>query len=267
MGSVPAAEQPRASFLRRPPPSLSRSGGERGPTLRRDLCPAQRRRAGGSLRGPGPALRPLSKGPSRLPLSSRLPGRRGEVTHPPARRGKERIAQGAPKPRAGESEWAPRRGIVCVCVCECGCARVQRRVCLESALGGPVPRGRSAGGRGLGPVPGQSPVEPERDGGSRRDDTPGGWAGALKGGRGALGPAADPAPKYRPRRRGPLLLTSADLLAGKKLGGREPARHGARPPGVCRRRARSPPPRGCPASAVSGARPARSRRGAHHERR
>lgn len=213
MGSVPAAEQPRASFLRRPPPSLSRVGGERGPTLRRDLCPAQRRRAGGSLRGPGPALRPLSTGPSRLPLSSRLPRRRGEVTHPPARRGKERIAQGAPKPRAGEPEWAPRRAL---CVCECGCARVQRRVCLESALGGPVPRGRSAGGRGLGSAPGQSPVEPEREGGSRRDGAPGGWAGALKGGRGALGPAADPAPRYRPRRRGPLLLKSADLLAGEE---------------------------------------------------
>lgn len=56
-------------------------------------------------------------------------------------------------------------------------------------------------------------------------------------------------------------------LLGKKLGGREPARRGARPPGVRRGRARSPPLRGCPASAVSGARPARSRRGAHHERR
>lgn len=153
------------------------------------------------------------------------------------------------------------------------CVRVQRRVCLESALGGPVPRGRSAGGRGLGSTPGQSPVEPKRGGGGRQNGTPGGQAGALKEGRGALGPAAVPAPRCRPRRRSPILLTSKDLPAGKKFGRVEPARREARPPGpprppeVRRSRARSPPLRDRPASTVSGARPARSLRSAHHERR
>ena len=132
----------------------------------------------------------------------------------------------------------------------------------ECALGGPVPRGRSAGGRGSGFAPGQSPVEPERRGGGR--------AGALKGGLGIFGPAAAPAPRCRPRRLCPLLLTSADLPAGKKLERREPERRGAgppRPPGVRRGRARSQPLHGRPASKVSGARRARSPKGAHHERR
>lgn len=112
VGSVPPS---LAAELLVSPPSFSRGGGERGPTLRLDLRPAQRRPAGGSLRGSGPAPRPVPTGPSRLPLSSPLPGRRGEVTHPlPRRRRKERIAPGAPKPRAGEPEWAPPGGFVSV---------------------------------------------------------------------------------------------------------------------------------------------------------
>ena len=58
VGLVPAAKQPSASFFCRPLLSLSCGGGQRGPTLRRDLRSVQRRRAGGSLRGPGPTLNP-----------------------------------------------------------------------------------------------------------------------------------------------------------------------------------------------------------------
>lgn len=151
------------------------------------------------------------------------------------------------------------------------CARACSVVSVsECALGGPIPKGRSAGGRGSGSAPGQSPVEPERRGGGRRDGAPGGRAGALKEGLGIFGPAAAPAPRCRPRRLCPLLLTSADLPAGKKLERQEPERRGAgppRPPGVRRGRARSQQLHGRPASKVSGARRARSPKGSHHERR
>lgn len=80
----------------------------------------------------------------------------------------------------------------------------------KALWGGPVPRGRSAGDRGSGALLGQSPAEPERCRGGRRDGAPGGEAGALNRDRGALGAAAAPAPSCRPRWRSPLGLTAVD---------------------------------------------------------
>lgn len=70
-------------------------------------APAAQRRPAFRLR---PGTSPALAAHGALVASPFLPASRacGEVTHPPPGRGRTRIARGAPKPRAGEPEWAPR---------------------------------------------------------------------------------------------------------------------------------------------------------------
>lgn len=78
--------------------------------------------------------------PRGFPFLPRFAG--GEVTCLPPRRGKERIARGAPKPRAGAPERAPRGAL-------CASASVSVRARAAWCVwGGPVSRGRSAGDQG-----------------------------------------------------------------------------------------------------------------------
>lgn len=187
-GSLPAAEPPSASSLRRSPPS-SEAGAQTHP-------PAA---------GPRPPRRPAT--PRASPPVLGLPRRIGTCSRvrchrdasrfpgrPPRRRGKEKIAPRSLKAPAGRAERTPSAGIVCT--------RAAWGPQQGALAGGPVPKGRSAGHRAPGsglraPGPGRVPAEPDRCRGGPA--VPGGQEGALKEGRRALVPAAPLGFRFGPR--------------------------------------------------------------------
>lgn len=187
MGSVPGAEQPSASLLRRSPPSPAAARGD-PPSSGTCALPSTSRPATPRVLPPlrqncvAQDLPCARTRPSRFPFSlCPLPAvswalRGSDPPSPKEGEGEDRAGRTETKGQAGVG--AARGHCVSECVCVCPCVResVCARVCnvvsvSESAWGGPVPRGRSAGDRGSAPGWGRvslSPSAAEAAGGTAR---------------------------------------------------------------------------------------------------